>query len=655
MKNIAVLASDFTVEHCQDFIKGVLEFYENCPDVNVFITQTLFSHDSPGIFEYQYWSGAELLKSKQIDAYIIISAVYCSLWNKQKLEEVVSQLDNRPVISASIELDTGNCYAVVNNCNKSFDDIVKHLKEVHGCSKIAFISACSTGSPEAKERYECFLSAMKKNGLEFNEDFLFDGAFVDTEAERVFSEKLKSKADVKFDAIVSSSDLMVVGAKRVLDSLGVSVPEDVKIVSFDDSIYASLSTPKLSTINQNIVGQGAKCAEIALRVLNGEKLEHKIFSDLYPVYRQSCGCISKSDPSFIFKNTEGKICQDTTLKGNVLELYMNEILEKHKYGSLLDLVKAANTLKQLFFNLNFLVDVAMMEDLAICLYDEPVFLHKHQEADIPAKVEMIMYSTRKGDVKSYKPEIVFNRHRSLCPISSVREEKGAYIIYPIFSGEANYGYFVAKPRKKTFGAYTVNLKILISAISSAIEYTNNIVHNEELTNENHHLSEANNDLSQQAKTDDLTQLLNRRGFMEIGQRTIDIASEINNSSLVFIADMDGLKNINDTYGHEMGDKALKAQAEVLKRAFRVSDIIARLGGDEFGIVASSMTMQQVDVIRAKIKRLNAVVSKEMELPFEISISLGVVDLSSSSILTKLLTEADKSLYEEKRKKHSAAV
>ncbi|MCR4733807.1 MAG: GGDEF domain-containing protein [Treponema sp.] len=653
MKNVALLAPDFSVEHCQDFIKGVLDYYEQYPDVNVFITQTLFSHNSKGIFDYQYWSGVEVLKSEQIDAYIIISSVYCSLFSLDDIKNYVSQLGNRPIISASIDLGFENSYAIMNNCKKSYNDVVKHLKEEHDCKKIAFIAANSTGSPEAFERFESFKEALKNNGLEFDESLVFEGGFVSEDAEADILRKIKSKDDLNFDALVSASDLMLVGAKRAFDKLGISMPEDVRAVGFDDAVFASLSIPKFSTINQNIVGQGAKCAEIALRVLNGEKIDHIVTSDLYPVFRQSCGCISKADTSMVYIDSEGKLCKEETLRGNLLELYMNEILEKHKYASLLDLVKAANTLKQLYFNLNFLVDVAMLEDLAICLYDEPIFMNKHENTAIPQKAEMLMYSTRSQmNCKVYKPEIIFNYQRNLCPIDSVREEKGAYILYPIFSGEANYGYFIAKPRKKNFDAYTVNLKILISVFSSAIEYTNNLIQKERLSSVNIHLTETNTNLYMQSKTDELTKLLNRRGFMEIGQRTIDIMQEMGNTCLVFFADLDGLKTINDSYGHEMGDKALKLESEVLKKIFRTSDIIGRLSGDEFGIVASSMTRDYVDKVREKTDKLNKAISIQNNLPFTLSISFGAVELTSSSVLTKLLTEADKILYEEKKRKHA---
>lgn len=653
MKNIALLAPDFSIEHCQDFIKGVLQYYEKCPDVNVFVTQTLFSHDSRGIFDYQYWAGAEVLKSSQIDAYIIITSVYCSAFSIDRIREILSQYDNRPIISASIDLGMKNSYAVMNNCEKSYDDTVRHLKNEHNCKRIAFIAANSTNSPEAFERFEAFKSALKKNDLEFYEDLVFEGAFNSEDAEADILKKINSKEDLKFDALVSASDLMLVGAKRAFDKLGISMPEDVKAVGFDDAVFASLSSPKFSTINQNITGQGARCAEIALRVLNGEKVDHIVTSDLVPMFRQSCGCISKADPSLIYKDIEGEICKEETLKGNLLELYMNEILEKHKYASLLDLVKAANTLKQLYFNLTSLVDVAMLEDLAICLYEEPVFMNKHESTDIPNKAEMIMYSGRsKTSKKVYKPDITFNWHRSLCPINSIREEHGAYVLYPIFSGEANYGYFISKPRKKNFDAYTVNLKILISVFSSAIEYTNNIVQKEKLSSANLHLTEANTNLYMQSKTDELTKLLNRRGFMEIGQRTIDIVQEMGNTCLIFFADLDGLKTINDSYGHEMGDKALKLQAEVLKQVFRTSDIVGRLSGDEFGIIASSMSLDYVDIVREKVEKLNKAISVRNNLPFTLSISFGAVELTGTAVLTKLLTEADKVLYEEKRKKHA---
>ena len=117
--------------------------------------------------------------------------------------------------------------------------------------------------------------------------------------------------------------------------------------------------------------------------------------------------------------------------------------------------------------------------------------------------------------------------------------------------------------------------------------------------------------------------------------------------------MDNLKIINDTYGHDFGDLALKTQAQVFKAAFRQSDIFGRLSGDEFAVIANGMTLDNLDLVRNKINSLNAQYSKENKLPFTISISLGFVPFTSeNSDLTKLLKQADQKLYEEKRIKHA---
>ena len=166
------------------------------------------------------------------------------------------------------------------------------------------------------------------------------------------------------------------------------------------------------------------------------------------------------------------------------------------------------------------------------------------------------------------------------------------------------------------------------------------------------LKSENLDLNAVSRTDELTKILNRRGFKELGQRAIDLAQEKLQPVVVFFGDMDGLKTINDTYGHEMGDKAIKLQAKVLSKAFRTDDIVGRLSGDEFGIIAVGMGVERIDDVKEKVAALNEQISKENDLPFTLSISLGGVDLQSSSNLKRLLSEADKKLYVEKQIKHA---
>lgn len=166
------------------------------------------------------------------------------------------------------------------------------------------------------------------------------------------------------------------------------------------------------------------------------------------------------------------------------------------------------------------------------------------------------------------------------------------------------------------------------------------------------LIENTENLDFQSKTDELTGLFNRRGFLEFGDRLIDLSLAVEKEGLVFFCDMDGLKKINDTYGHKVGDLAIKTQAVILQKAFRDSDLVGRLSGDEFGIVAPGFYKENLEEFRARLCKISEEESAKAELPFTLSISVGYEEFFEDHCrLQDLLISADKRLYEEKLIKH----
>ena len=93
------------------------------------------------------------------------------------------------------------------------------------------------------------------------------------------------------------------------------------------------------------------------------------------------------------------------------------------------------------------------------------------------------------------------------------------------------------------------------------------------------------ELSSLALTDELTGLYNRRGFICLSEVQLKLARRSGCDMVLFFIDVDGLKQINDSFGHSEGDNALIRTAEVLRMTFRESDVLARIGGDEFGALA----------------------------------------------------------------------
>ena len=157
-----------------------------------------------------------------------------------------------------------------------------------------------------------------------------------------------------------------------------------------------------------------------------------------------------------------------------------------------------------------------------------------------------------------------------------------------------------------------------------------------------------------AVMDTMTGLYNRRGFITLAEQQMKTAVRTHNKLLLYFIDLDGLKFINDTLGHEHGDNAIIKAAGILKRTFRESDIRCRLGGDEFAVLVVN-SAELPDVI---LKRLQCRIDEEnagSDLPYQISMSIGVADydpLAPCSI-NELITRADELMYQQKKEKKQA--
>jgi diguanylate cyclase (GGDEF)-like protein len=164
------------------------------------------------------------------------------------------------------------------------------------------------------------------------------------------------------------------------------------------------------------------------------------------------------------------------------------------------------------------------------------------------------------------------------------------------------------------------------------------------------------ELGNLALTDELTGLYNRRGFMAIAERHLKVGRRSGRGMLLFFIDLDGLKQINDSFGHIEGDRALKRTAEALEKTFRDSDVIARLGGDEFAVLAIEAEGHSEATIQARLcehLKLNDAGPSR----YAISLSLGAArfDTRRSASIGELIVQADQAMYEHKRRRSKPLV
>ena len=150
-------------------------------------------------------------------------------------------------------------------------------------------------------------------------------------------------------------------------------------------------------------------------------------------------------------------------------------------------------------------------------------------------------------------------------------------------------------------------------------------------------------------TDELTGLYNRRGFLTLMEQELKSAARTRSSLSLLLADLDGLKEINDTFGHPEGDQALMNTANILKDTFRQADIIARLGGDEF-VIAMGSSGNSTKYLTSRLEKNLKACNVKQKRAYKLSLTVGVAhyDPEHSASIQTLLATADEAMYASKR-------
>ena len=156
-------------------------------------------------------------------------------------------------------------------------------------------------------------------------------------------------------------------------------------------------------------------------------------------------------------------------------------------------------------------------------------------------------------------------------------------------------------------------------------------------------------------TDELTGLYNRRGFFALAEHQLKLALNKRNEKklLAIYVDLDKLKQINDTFGHEAGSQAIVGAANVLKHSFRQSDIVARLGGDEFVVLAIEAEEENTAMMVSRLEKNLNIYNERRAQPYELSLSLGIsrYDAKVDSGIETLINRADQEMYKQKNNKN----
>jgi len=158
------------------------------------------------------------------------------------------------------------------------------------------------------------------------------------------------------------------------------------------------------------------------------------------------------------------------------------------------------------------------------------------------------------------------------------------------------------------------------------------------------------ELTQQAHLDYLTGLSNRRHFMAQGEAELSRAIRYDKPLSLMMLDIDFFKNVNDTYGHQMGDTVLQVLSKICQDTLRQVDVAGRLGGEEFAVILPETTSEEALDVAERLRKaiVNTDVTIPVGLPIHFTVSIGVTTLNNKDVnIDMLLHQADQALYEAK--------
>ncbi len=592
----------------------------------------------------EYLSGElnifELINFERLDGVIVPTISLsenqdCAV--RDAMLEKVSAECSKPI--AAVDLPFGDYPIVETDDRTAFSVITEHILDVHKCDpdKIYFLTGME-GYDVSERRLGGFADLFKDRGIEIKEDNIFYGDFWYSGGERLADRIISGEVPIP-QAVVCASDHMAIGLANRLSENGINVPKEVIVTGYDATAEAVINSISITTYVPDVSAAAAKAVNIVHNAIEPDVPEMELpdFPGSGLRICSSCGCpeniayirsrLTNSLYNINHNYINGKMTGDVDI-GVLLESYMMETLTSA--DSVEDCMAKIAQSEYL---------VRPYKRLYLCLNENWL--------DTSRGDEVGAYSDRMRTVVSSFPEDTADRSRNYCGNTSDHsfdtslmlpeldeecDEPSVFYFSPLHFNSKSLGYSVFQ--------CGVNQGHKINTVfRNWIRYVNNALE----------MMTIREELKKFSERDAMTGLYNRRKLSEWENRVRENAKP-NDNIIVFVIDMDGLKYINDTFGHNEGDYGIKAIAAAVSSVTRNNEICIRAGGDEFYIIGIGDYSGMDAIIRSERLSLSfAEVNKSAEKPYEISASIGYsLNLFSSGIsLGDAIKDADKKMYENK--------
>ncbi len=581
---------------------------------------------------------------KKFDAVIIASVPMLVGSDDSLPRDIVKKIKEQtdvPVFSLDYELE--GCYSVFTDDTAAFHTITDHIIEEHGCSKI-YMLAGFEDSEISHKRIKGFEESMKAHGLS-TDNSIFWGDFWYTSGEQL-ADRIASGEVEKPEAIVCAGDHPAVGLVSRLERHGIKAPEDIIVTGYDATPEAVINDISVTSYISDVSFMAVEVVNRIRAILEPDKaiIENDCDFRSGLMIGESCGCamdyllhkkIMRSASYNHHRNYGDSSVRNIDNLSTTIENYMLESLSRAETP--LECLK-------LIYEYTYLIEP--YDDFYLCLKTGWLDTEVTLTEGYPDTMRCVLHS--KPPEYGFSENLIHCRNEdrdnfsTALMLPALWEEKGEPYIYyfvPCHFSENTLGYAVYGCKMNKRAKLTITFQIWLRNVNTALE-----------------MVRTRNKLIGSSLIDSMTKLHNRRGMT---MRINDLLSlrEKGDKLLSVVIDMDGLKRINDTYGHNEGDEAIITVASVVRFITGYGESSCRAGGDEFYILGvGKYTDEQVE---ERIKRFYTMLDEQNRQsikPYTVTASIGynICDITDGINISEAIAAADTKMYisksERKKKK-----
>lgn len=511
--------------------------------------------------------------------------------------------------------------------------IVDHVIKEHGCKKLNFV-----GGPienyQNEERLRAYKAALEDNGILYEESRVYHKDYTITTGQSGFY-YFAEQGNMP-EAFICANDNIAVGLCHTAKVEGYKIPEDLIVTGFDNLDKASYFVPRITTVGFERGEIAYNAMKLMHQIWEGNTERKSILAEVTHVFQDSCGCRcaeTQVDHGVYVENHILNEDRDVRMDRAMMEL-KRELLECQSFQEMgRRLPKHLDRLKcdSIYMMVN--KEIANCKDYAGANVKE----------EIPKRI--IGYPKDLDVVLAYvEGELIENANKaadSLLPDVEKTKPNDVYVFSPLHFREQEVGYLAFKNCD-----YMLDCQLIFEIMNVLLESMENMYHRVLLK----HLNE---ELSQLYVLDSLTGLYNRMAYNRYAIPMYQNCMLNQQKLMVMFVDLDRLKYINDNFGHDAGNVAIKTVAIATSGQVPEGGIVIRYGGDEFIVLAPNVKPEEADGIIERIHAHIKKMSDALVLGFDITASIGyVLADDGEKSLAEYINEADEKMYDVKRAHHA---